>query len=75
MDESVLYLGESIGLDEPNTSKTVQCPMLLNGYPFNEKFIVYRTHHRDSKWPVHQAIQYHRILDGFPCRKYYIVVL
>ena len=34
MDESVLYLGESVGLDEPNTSKTVQCPMLLNGYPF-----------------------------------------
>ena len=49
-------------------------------YSFNEglalilKIIVYvRTTH-DSKWPVHQAVQYHWILDGLPYRKYCIVV-
>ena len=29
----------------------------------------------DSKWPVHQAVQYHWILDVLPYRNDYIVVL
>ena len=65
LDESVLYLGEFVGRakykqDESN----VQRYWLAT--PFNENllFIIHTTH--DSKWPVHQAIHYHWILDGFP---------
>ena len=36
-------------------------------------YTVHTTH--DFKWPVHQAVQYRWILDDFPYRKYYIVVL
>ena len=58
LNESVLYLGKSIGQakykqDEFNVST---CPVILNSYPFNEKFIVHTTY--DSEWPVHQAVQY-----------------
>ena len=45
------------------------------GYPSNEKLIVLCTHHHDPKWPVHQAIPYHWMLDGLPYRINYTVVL
>ena len=39
----------------------------------NLLYIVHTTY--DSKWPVHQAVQYHWVLDGSPYKEYYIVVL
>ena len=41
-------------------ARQVQCPVILDGYPFNEN-IVHATY--DSKRPVHQAVQ---ILDSLP---------
>ncbi len=43
LNESVLYLGKSIGQakckqDESNVST---CPVILYSYPFNEKFVVH----------------------------------
>ena len=55
-------------------ARRVQCPVIL-GYPSNEIFI----HHAPMiiiyGLFVHQAIQYHWILDGLPYRKYYMIVV
>ena len=34
----------------------------------NSLYIIHTNH--DSKWPVHQAVQYHWMLDGFEFREY-----
>ena len=59
--------------DEPNTSK--MSPMSNDiGWPMRN--LLHIVHHAPMNGLfVHQAIQYHWILDGFPYRKYYIVVL
>ena len=43
LDESMLYLSECVRL--AIQTRRVQCPVILDDYPFNEKFIAYHTHH------------------------------
>ena len=40
----MLYLGESKKMSQIQ-ARQVQCLVILDGYPFNEQFTVYRTHH------------------------------
>ena len=40
----LLVFGSSYGLTQIQ-HRLVQYPVILDGYPFNEKFIVYRKHH------------------------------
>ena len=58
--------------DEPIQARRVQCPVILDGYPFNkELYTPLMIVNSLFIKLITQAVQYHRILDSSSYSKYY----